>query len=58
MNGWINQDQQNLNTSEDFDIYKDSSNMLRYDSSSNPNFNWGTTNPAQYKWTFYKVVEN
>ena len=55
MNGWINSDQKSLNTSEDFDIYKDSSSdMLNYNSS----FFWGNGGTSQYKWTFYKVVEN
>lgn len=56
MNGWINNNQKNLNTSEDFDIYRDGgSDMLNCNGSS---YTWGNNGTAQYKWTFYKVVEN
>lgn len=56
MNGWINNDQKNLNTSEDFDIYRDEgSDMLNFNESS---YFWGNGGITQYKWSFYKVVEN
>ena len=56
MNGWINNDQKNLNTSEDFDIYRDGgSDMLNFNESS---YFWGNGGITQYKWSFYKVVEN
>lgn len=57
MNGWISSQQKNLNESVDFDIYMDSgSNMLNYNSTRG--FYWGNGGTTEYKWTFYKAVEN
>ncbi len=54
VNGWRNNETDDTITSNDFDMYKNTSDMVNY----NGSFYWGHGNEQEYKWNIYPVTEN